>query len=229
MIDLLELAAERLSPLLDELVFVGGATIALWITELAAPPTRTTDDVDVICDAMTYSEYIAISDRMRELGFEEDPSSRVICRWRSPEGLAVDLMPQAEDVLGFSNRWYAAAIANAVDVELPSSAVIQATAPALVVATKLEAWRGRGHGDIVRSLDVHDIVVLVNGRPELQREVEALDEAARADVVAGLTSLLADTYFDYVIDDAVRAYASAASERKKVVRERFESIARLAG
>jgi len=37
---LLELAAEILGPLVDDVVFVGGATVHLWVTEEAAPPVR---------------------------------------------------------------------------------------------------------------------------------------------------------------------------------------------
>lgn len=54
-IPLLELAASKLGVLADELVFVGGATIALWITDPAVPPTRATDDVDVMCDVAGYA------------------------------------------------------------------------------------------------------------------------------------------------------------------------------
>ena len=46
--ELLELAAAALGPLRDEVVFLGGASIHLWITDPAAPATRATDDVDVI-------------------------------------------------------------------------------------------------------------------------------------------------------------------------------------
>ncbi len=42
-----------------------------------------------------------------------------------------------------------------------------------MIATKLAAWRGRARGDIWRSLDAHDIVVLVNGRAELADELAA--------------------------------------------------------
>lgn len=52
-IELLELAADALGPLLDEVVFVGGATVTLWITDPGAPPVRPTKDVDVVV------EYIA--------------------------------------------------------------------------------------------------------------------------------------------------------------------------
>jgi hypothetical protein len=45
--EMLELAAHILGPLTDEMVFVGGATIHLWISDEAAPAVRATDDVDV--------------------------------------------------------------------------------------------------------------------------------------------------------------------------------------
>ena len=209
-VDLLELAVAKLGPLADELVFVGGATIALWISEPAAPPTRVTDDVDLICDAMTYAEYAALSERMRALSFSEDQESGVMCRWTHPDGLIVDLMPQSAEVLGFSNRWYREAMASATRVALPSGAHINAVSPAMTVATKVEAWRGRGNNDVIRSLDVHDIVVLLNGRPELLGEVAELPETVRADVQAGVAELLLDPYFDYVITDGLRELSHLA-------------------
>jgi hypothetical protein len=46
--DLLELAASLLGDLTGELVFVGGASIHLWLSDPAAPAVRSTDDVDAI-------------------------------------------------------------------------------------------------------------------------------------------------------------------------------------
>lgn len=37
-IELLETAAEALDDLLDQVVFLGGATVSLWITDPGAPP-----------------------------------------------------------------------------------------------------------------------------------------------------------------------------------------------
>ncbi|MGH2942288.1 MAG: MMPL family transporter, partial [Solirubrobacteraceae bacterium] len=39
-VELLDLAADTLGELLDEVVFVGGATVVLWITDPGAPPVR---------------------------------------------------------------------------------------------------------------------------------------------------------------------------------------------
>ena len=223
-IPLLELAASKLGVLADELVFVGGATIALWITEPAVPPTRATDDVDVICDVAGYARYQALSERLRDQGFAEDEASGVICRWRHADGVTLDVMPSDEKILGFSNRWYPRAIEVALEQTLPSGRAIRAVSPPLVVATKLEAWRGRGRGDVLRSLDVHDIVALVDGRPELADEVASEREDVREAVREGLEGLLALSYVDYVIESAVAGYGAAAGRRAEIVRERLERL-----
>jgi hypothetical protein len=51
---LLEEAAPKLAPFLREIVFVGGVTLGLLITDKAAAPIRSTDDVDVIAEILTY-------------------------------------------------------------------------------------------------------------------------------------------------------------------------------
>ncbi len=222
---LLELAADILGPLVDDVVFVGGATVHLWLTEGAAPPVRATDDVDVICDVTSYAEYQVLAERLRERGLEEAMDEPVICRWRHRDsGLAIDVMPTSEDVLGFSNPWYEIGIATAIEVELPSGKRIRAVAPPVVIATKLAAWLGRGAGDVLTSLDVHDTVVLIDGRPELIDELAAQPEDLRNFVAAELTSLREANYFEYVVQAAVAAYGDVANERAAIVDELLDAI-----
>lgn len=225
-VPLLELAVSKLGVLTDELVFVGGATIALWITEPAAPPTRATDDVDVICDVIGYAHYHVLSGQLRDSGFVEDSASGVICRWRHTEGLILDVMPVDESILGFSNRWYQRAFGCAIKRTLPSGRVIRAASPPLIVATKLEAWYGRGRGDVLRSLDVHDIVALVDGRAELHEEIAIEHEDVREAVRAGLEGLLAQPYLDHVVEGAVAGYGATSERRAELVRARLERLAR---
>jgi predicted nucleotidyltransferase len=222
---LLELAVDILGPLTDELVFVGGATVHLWITEPAAPAVRATDDVDVICDVTGYREYNALAERLRERSLQEAMNENVICRWRHSEsGLVIDVMPTDEAVLGFSNRWYELAIETATEYALPSERTIRAVKPPVLLATKLAAWRGRGHDDVLKSLDVHDIVVLINGRPELIDELSQHDADLRDYVAEELATLTADLYFDYVIQDMVNGYGEAATARAQLVRDRIAAI-----
>jgi hypothetical protein len=103
-------AARLLRPLLGELVFVGGAVTGLLITDEAAADPRTTFDVDAIAELTSYAEYAAFGDRLRALGFQEDTREGApLCRWVH-HGTTLDVMPLDEKILGFSSRWYRAAM-----------------------------------------------------------------------------------------------------------------------
>jgi hypothetical protein len=222
---LLELAANILGPLVDEVVFVGGATVHLWLTEAAAPPVRATDDVDVICDVTSYGEYQALAERLRVRELEEAIDEPVICRWRHRKsGLSIDVMPTSEEVLGFANPWYELGIETAIERTLPSGIRIRAVAPPIVIGTKLAAWRGRGVGDVLTSLDVHDIVVLIDGRSELGDELTVQPEELRSYVADQLSSLRDERYFEYVVQGAVAGYGDVANERAEIVTARLETI-----
>lgn len=72
-IDLLERAAEDLGDeILAEVVFVGAASVALWITDEAAQPLRPTADVDVVVEIATRMGYVAFEERLRARGSRDD-------------------------------------------------------------------------------------------------------------------------------------------------------------
>ena len=64
-LELLTDAARLLKPLLGELVFVGGSTTALLVTDTAAADIRPTYDVDAIAEISSYAAYAAFSERLR--------------------------------------------------------------------------------------------------------------------------------------------------------------------
>ena len=77
--ELLEPAADALGELCESVVFLGGATIALWLTDRAARAPRVTYDVDVIAVEVTpLSRYEEFQQRLRALDFAEDVESDVI-------------------------------------------------------------------------------------------------------------------------------------------------------
>ena len=159
-----------LGDLRDEFVFVGGCTTGLLITDPAAANIRPTFDVDVIVATASVAEYYAIAKRLRALGFHED--TKVICRWKHRNDLTLDVMPTDRTVLGFANKWYAGAIAHAVDCELEAELVIRVVTPPYFCATKIEAFHGRGNGDYAGSHDLEDFLAVVDGRPELVAEIQ---------------------------------------------------------
>lgn len=75
-------------------------------------------------------------------------------------------------------------------------------APPLFVATKLEAYKGRGEGDPLSSHDIKDLLNLVDGRPELLDEVRAADSDLRACIADELSKLLDNDLFGYAVQSA---------------------------
>jgi hypothetical protein len=161
----LEKMALSLGNLLPQVTFVGGCTTCLLVDEAARFGVRETDDVDVIVDIATVGEYYKFGEELRKLGFREDTEG-FICRWlidKDAVTLKLDVMPIDEKILGFSNRWYKEAIDEATEFELPGGAVIRVVEPAYFIATKFEAYMGRGQGDYYCH-DLEDIIFILENR-----------------------------------------------------------------
>jgi hypothetical protein len=148
---MLELACEHLGDLLGEVVFVGGATVELWITDQAAPEFRRTEDIDVVVEVTTRQDYYRLEERLRGLGFENDQESGVICRFRRPESkLLLDVMPTEASILGFENRWQAESFSHAVEVALPKGQRIRALAPGVSAGDEARGVRQSQQARLLR-------------------------------------------------------------------------------
>jgi len=201
---MLEEAVERLTPMLDEVVFVGGATVELWITDEAAPEFRPTTDVDVIVELTTRAQYYRFEERIRSVGFVNDATSRVICRFKHRESeLVLDVMPTEASILGFENRWQKEAFVHAAEVSLPSGRKVRAIPPVFLLGTKLEAFATRGRGDFLGSRDFSDLVTLIDGRRELVKEVASAPAALQTYISEQLLTLAMDRDFDRGLEGAL--------------------------
>jgi len=159
----LELLAEKLGNLAEEIMVVGGCSPALILDINVAPDLRPTDDVDIVIQAETYGKYVQFIQKIREKGFEErqgDP----IGRYSSGE-FVVDVIPTEADVLGFSNRWYKKAFDNSIAKKLPSGRVLKTIAPVYFIAAKLEAFRARAEEDLMASPDLEDLITVLVEHP----------------------------------------------------------------
>lgn len=172
----LEVLLLPLGDLLSEVVLVGGAAIPLWVNAPGAPPPRPTNDTDVIVAIRSRAEYYEFGERLRERGFGEVMDSRVICRWRHiRSGALYDVMPLDDAILGFSNQWYEDAFKTARQVVLPAGLEVRVATPPYLLATKLVAFRDRGHGDFLASHDIEDALSLIDGRTTLLEEIGAAE------------------------------------------------------
>jgi len=211
--------AEALGDLREQMVFIGGAVAGLLVTDPLADSVRATRDVDAVVSA-NRALFHRIEASVATRGFARDISSDVICRWvHKASGVLFDLMPVQPDVLGFSNRWYPYAVKTAVPVDLGSGVTIRLVSAVAFVATKLEAFAGRGGGDFLSSHDLEDVLNIVDGREELASEMAAAPADVRQAVAAAFGPLLASPDFANVLPGLL-----AEPERVGVVLGRLKAL-----
>jgi predicted nucleotidyltransferase len=192
---ILLLIANALGDLRDKVVFVGGCATGLLVTVQRAQVIRPTDDVDIVAQVANTAGYHALEAQLRSKGFVQDMSAKApICRW-SYQGVAVDVMPTDESILGFANRWYPLAIETAEHIALDDETKIRLISAPLFIATKLEAFEGRGKGDMLLSHDLEDIVTVIDGRPSLIEEMRLAPRDLQEYISEKFTLLLASEAF----------------------------------
>ena len=177
-IEKVQIIAEALGDLKDQVIFVGGSITELYADNPELSDIRPTIDVDCVVDLVSsYLDYGRLEELLRKLGFQNDTSDGApICR-KIYKGIEVDFMPIDPKILGFSNIWYKDGIENKTTVFLPDDTLIFILPVEYYVATKFEALHDRGGADIRGSHDWEDIVyILVNCSNFLQRVQQCKDE-----------------------------------------------------
>lgn len=211
--------AEALGELCEQVVFVGGAVAGLLVTDPLADGVRATRDVDAVVNA-NRAMFHRIEQAVARRGFARDVHSDVICRWvHKDSGVLFDLMPVQPDVLGFSNRWYPYAVETAEPVALSPGITIRLVSAVAFVATKLEAFAGRGGGDFLTSHDIEDVLNIVDGREELAAEMATAPAELRQAVAACFHHLLANPDFENVLPGLI-----AEPERAGLVMQRLKAM-----
>lgn len=217
----LQAIAEALGNLCEQVVFVGGSTAGLLLSDPLAEGVRPTFDVDAIVQADSLVHFQRIERSVEQCGFIRDAESGVICRWRHRESdLVFDLMPVDASVLGFSNRWYAEAVRTATTLRLVNGMQVRVVAAPAFVATKLEAFLDRGRADYLSSHDLEDVLNVIDGRAELAGELQAADGDLRQFVAQTLGNLLAQPDFINCLPGLI-----AEAERADLVVKRLRAMA----
>lgn len=211
--------AEALGDLREQVVFVGGAVAGLLVTDPLADSVRATRDVDAVVNA-TRAMFHRIEAAVAQRGFARDVQSDVICRWiHKDSGVLFDLMPVQPEVLGFSNRWYPYAVETAETVELSVGLNIRLVSAVGFIATKLEAFAGRGAGDFLTSHDIEDVLNIVDGREELMAEMAGAPSDLRQAVASAFQKLLSDPDFENVLPGLI-----AEPDRTGLIMQRLKAM-----
>ncbi|MGC8603335.1 MAG: hypothetical protein ACP5VS_06585 [Desulfomonilaceae bacterium] len=213
--------ATRLEHLREQVVFVGGTVVDFLITDEAAPPSRSSMDVDVIFEITSLADYHALRNPLIELGFVEDSIGEYggIYSWKIDK-IKVDIMPTNDEVLGFSNEWYIDAIETAQWVDIPDGPSIRCISAPCFLMTKLAAFINRGNEDFMGSRDIEDVIAVIDGRPEIINEIRNSQPRLIGSLAEIFQVLLENEDFNEAI------HGNALGEfRYSTIKERIQMIA----
>jgi hypothetical protein len=123
---------------------------------------------------------------------------------------------------GTGPRWQ-----NSQWTDIGATKVRAITAP-YFLATKLEAFYGRGHDDFLGSRDIQDIIAVLDGRPELVAEVHATETELKDYLRVQFTQLLRNQSFM----DAISGHLmpdDLGQERRTLIVDRLKGLAEWPG
>jgi hypothetical protein len=162
--------AIALKELRNSIAFVGGAVISLYADDPAADEVRPTKDIDLSIALEGYGQWAMLQEELAKLQFFPDSSSKVICRY-TYDDVTVDIMPDDEKILGFSNPWYKSGLQQLKLFTLEENLSINIFSLPYFLATKFTAFHGRGKDDHRGSHDFEDIIYLTDNTTTIVEQI----------------------------------------------------------
>jgi len=170
------------------MVFVGGATISLYIDDVAAEEIRPTSDIDMTIKLThNYADWVKINERLTELGFHPNPDGHAICIYKY-KYINVDIMASESGHMGEANKWYKVGFKNLQTATIDNEE-ISILSPPCFLATKFEAFNNRGT-DYRTSHDFEDIFYVLDNRTTIVEEIGNDEREIKEFLIQELNKLL---------------------------------------
>ncbi len=171
-----EKVALALEELNEDVIYVGGAVVSLYVTDEGAEQPRPTKDIDISVQISTYSEMNELREKLARKNIYPASSEQVMYRY-SYDDILIDFIPYEETPLGPTNRWLKPGFKKAFPVQIGLS-TIKILPVSLFLATKWEAYNSRGN-DPRLSHDFEDIIYIIDNNVELVEDVSGADNDVR--------------------------------------------------
>lgn len=190
--------AEALGPLVDRVVFIGGAIAPLLQTHPISPRVRPTKDVNGMAITTSYRDFHRLQDDLRRRGFQqraiEAEATAHAHRWTTPDGGLFDLVPVGTHLGASGNPLDRIAIesAESVQIERPGAAplVVRHASASAFLGLKWAAYQDRGEGDLFGSHDIEDVLAVLASRPAVEQECAAISEPRLRVAIAAMAQTL---------------------------------------
>lgn len=198
-IKIIEKVAKTLEEINEDVLYVGGAIVSFYVTDLGAEQPRPTKDIDISVQISSYNEMDQLREKLSTKGIYPAPFENVMYRY-ALEDILIDFIPFEETVLGPTNSWLKPGFERSYEVEAGSQR-ISILPVSYFLATKYEAYKSRGKSDPYGSHDFEDIIYVLDNNVEVveiikgedqkliqfmkEMSKEILEHPSRNDIIAG--------------------------------------------
>lgn len=169
--------ALALGELNEQVVYVGGAVVSLYVDDPSADDVRPTKDLDLTMKIASLSELENIRQVLIEKGFVQSAMDAVVCRFRYDDVL-VDVMATVPIGWAPGNRWFERGLDQAIFKALDDVSIRILPLP-YFLATKFDAFFDRGVNDLWASHDYEDIVYLFNHVTDISEQILNSDQTVK--------------------------------------------------
>lgn len=212
--------ALALGELNQEVIYVGGATVGLYINDPAADDVRPTKDVDISLSIATIGELEQIREKLNEKGFKQTAEDGVICRFLYDD-VRVDVMNTKAIGWAPANPWFAPGFKNRVQVNIEGQPIFIIPLP-YFLATKFAAYNSRGNNEPRTSHDFEDIVYVMDNRLDLVEQILKANETVKTFLKSEFESILTDRVKQEAI--AGNLFYESRDERYIMMNDKLKQI-----
>lgn len=214
-----EKVALNLGELNEEVIYVGGAIVSLYVTDQGAEQPRPTKDIDISVQVSTYAEMDVLREKLAMKKIYPASSEKVMYRY-SFEDILIDFIPFEETPLGPTNRWLKPGFEKAHPI-LIGRTEIKILPVSLFLATKWEAYKNRG-SDPRTSHDFEDIIYVIDNNLDVVQDVKNAEKSVQQFLKSMSEEILNHSSRNEIIECHINPFV--AQERRVMIVKKLEVI-----
>lgn len=185
---IIQKVAHALAELNDEVIYVGGATVSLYINDPAAEDVRPTKDIDISLQIASISHLEEIREQLGAKGIKQTADLDVICRFKLDD-ILIDVMGTKPIGWAPANPWFAQGFEHKEAIDIDGITIYIMPLP-YFLASKFSAHNDRGGNDPRMSHDFEDITYILDNRTDWHELIKDAPEEVKGFLVKELKNIL---------------------------------------
>jgi hypothetical protein len=219
---IVEKVALALGELNNEMLYIGGAVVCLYVTDEGAELPRPTKDIDISVKIKTYAQMDRLREKLATKNIYPAPTENVIYRY-CYEDILIDFIPYDETPLGPTNSWLKPGFEKACPVKI-GEAEIKILPVSLFLAAKWETFKSRGN-DPRFSHDFEDIIYIIDNNLNLVDDIKDADKKVQCFLKEMSNEILSHPSCSEIIECHLNPFT--LEERKNLIIHKLKKILEL--